>query len=112
MTNSMPPFPCGCLDRCRQEGYEAYQSMAQATVSGAYCKKRRGESFRHRLMSEMELRQLEVAERQDELAAKELSIAQSKLREAEVRREFAAEVLNHWLTFTAPQTETAGEPRG
>jgi hypothetical protein len=75
--------------------------MALATVSGAYCKKRRGEPFRHRLMSEMELRQLEAAERQDELAAKELSIAQSKLHEAEVRREFAAEVLSHWLTFTA-----------
>jgi len=103
------PRPCGCLDRCRQEGFDAFHSMQSLASGGAYCRKSKGERFKHRLMSNMEIHQLEAARRQDEHAAKELSIAESNLRDANERRQFAAEVLNHWNKATA--LSEAGEQK-
>jgi hypothetical protein len=103
-------YPCNCLDRCRQEGASTSQIMQAVMAGGAYCSKRRGEPFKHRPMSDMERRQLEAAQRADELAQKEWRIARDKLHEAASRKEFTAQVLNHWDAFTAnPQGESHGD---
>lgn len=101
MTTYWEPSACTCLDRCRQERALVQEQMASLMVGGAYCRKTKGEPFKHRPLSDMERRQIEAAQQADEVAAKELSIAQQKVRDAENRRALAAEVLNHWVSFTA-----------
>jgi hypothetical protein len=95
------PLPCGCLDHCDRENHNTYQHMASVATGGCYCKKNRGIPFKHRRLSDMERQQIESAERADDHAAKELCLAESALRLAQERRNRAAEILNHWVAFTA-----------
>lgn len=94
---------CGCLYSCRRDDIDTSQHGVVFSSGGSYCKKAQGIPFKHRPMSEMELEQLEAAQRADDQAAKELCIAEVNLRQAQKHKTRTAEVLSHWMAATSKE---------